>query len=129
MASITIKYTAPEAPVEADVKQICAFFLPTNSYVDTEPYEGTIWDTNVEGWGTWEGFVAHLEKISAAPNVLILFKAAARDGEITFDEEDPKQIEYIKEIGLELAAYGFEVSDGSNSEGETEPEPEPEPEP
>lgn len=129
MASITIKYTALEAPVEGKVEQIPAFFLPTNSYVDTEIYEGTIWDTNVEGWGTWEGYVAHLEKISAAPNVLILFKAAARDGEITFEEDDPKQVEYIKEIGLALAAYGFEVSDGSESEGEDEPEPEPEPEP
>lgn len=117
MASITIKYTAPEAPVEANVDQICAFFLPTNSYVDTEVYQDTIWDTNVDGFGTWEGFVAYLEKISAAPNVLILFKAAARDGEITFEENDPKQVEYIKEIGLELAPYGFEVSDGSESEG------------
>lgn len=110
MASITIKYTAPAGPVEADVKQICAFFLPTNSYVDTKPYEGTIWDTNVEGWGTWEGFVAYLEKISAAPTVLIMFKAAARDGQITFTEDDAKQVEYYKEIGRQLAPYGFEVT-------------------
>ena len=118
MASITIKYAAPEAPVEANVDQICAFFLPTNSYVDTEVYEGSIWDTNVEGWGTWEGFVAHLEKISAAPNVLILFKAAARDGEITFEESDPKQVEYIKEIARQLAVYGFEIPEDGAADGE-----------
>lgn len=110
MASITIKYTAPEAPVQADVKQICAFFLPTNSYVDSKEYEGTIWDTNVEGWGTWEGIAAYLEKISATPNVLIMFKAAVRDGEITFEEADAKQVEYYKEVGRRLAVYGFEVT-------------------
>ena len=110
MASITIKYTAPAVPVEADVKQICAFFLPTNSYVDTKPYEGSLYDTNVEGYGTWEGMAAYLEKISASPNVLIMFKAAVNAGQVTFEEADAKQVEYYKEVGRQLAPYGFEVT-------------------
>ena len=110
MASITIKYTEPKALVQADVKQICAFFLPTASYVDSPEYEGSIWDTNVEGTGTWEGIAAYLDSISAAPNVLIMFKAAATDGTVTFEESDAKQVEYYKEVGRRLAVYGFEVS-------------------
>ena len=121
MASITIKYTEPVAPVEGDVQQICALFLPTNSYVDGEPYEGTIWDTNVEGFGTFETLAEYLSKITSAPNVLILFKAAIAAGEdgVTFEESDPKQVVYYQELGKALADYGFEVTvSGGSDESE-----------
>ena len=113
MASITIKYTEPVAPVEGDVQQICALFVPTSSYVDGEPYEGTQWDTNV--WDDFAGaddLIAYLDKISYAPNVLILFKAAVAAGEdgVTFEETDPKQVEYYKDLGKKLADFGFEVT-------------------
>lgn len=110
MATITITYTEPEVPVEANVAQICALFLPTNSYVDLPPYEGTIYDTNVDGWGTWEGLAEYLGKITHSPNVLIMFKAAYRDGSVEFTEDDPKMVEYYKEIGMALEAYGFVVA-------------------
>lgn len=122
MASITIKYTAPVAPVQADIDQICAIFKPTNSYVDSEVYEGTIWDTNVEGFGTWEGLEAYVSSLSHTPNALIMFKAAVRDGEVTFEENDAKQVEFYKEIGAALAAYGFEVSAGEGSDSEADGE-------
>lgn len=126
--SITIKYTAPTEPVKADVTPICRLFTPNNAYIDTEAYEGTVWDTNVDGWGTWQGLAAYLEKITNTPNVLILLKAAVLDGEVTFEEEDPKMVEYIKELGTALAPYGFEIDPGrtlggneDDTEG-TEPE-------
>ena len=110
MATITIAYVQPVMPAEGDVKQICSLLIPTNSYVDIDEYAGTIWDTNVEGWGTWEGLAAYLDKISAAPTTLILFKAAARDGSIEFEESDAAKIEFFVELGRELSPYGFTVT-------------------
>lgn len=121
MATITIKYTAPVEPVDADVAPICRLFNPNNSYIDTPEYEGTIWDTNVDGWGTWQGLAAYLEKITHSPNVLILFKAAVLDGEVSFEEGDPKMVQYFKELGTALAPFGFEVSEGETDGGEDAP--------
>ena len=119
MASITIKYTAPEAPVAGQVAPICSLMLPNGSYVDLDVYDGTVWDTNVYGIGDWEGLVEYLGKISHTPNILIMFKAAARDGEVTFEEEDYKMVEYLKELGAALAEFGFTVDagDGASEEG------------
>ena len=122
MASITIKYTAPAVAAQADVTQICAMFWPNNSYVDGEVYDGTIWDTNVDGFGTWEGLEAYISSLSHTPNALIMFKAAVRDGEVTFEEADAKQVEFYKELGTALAAYGFEVSDEGAVEDEDDGE-------
>ena len=110
MATITIKYEAPVAPVKQDIAPICRLFEPNNSYVDTDPYMGTVYDTNVDGFGTWEGLADYLSKITHSPNVLILFNAAVRDGQTSFDEDDPKMIEYYKELGVTLALYGFTVT-------------------
>ena len=120
MATITIKYEKPAVVVPAEVAQICPLFLPTNSYVDTEPYDGTIYDTNVWGLNTWEGLAAYLEKITDHPGILIMFKAAVRDGEATFEEADAKVVEYIKEVGVALAGYGFtvEAAEGAAADGE-----------
>jgi hypothetical protein len=118
MATITITYTAPVAPVDGVVAPISATYFPTNSYVDSEPYAGTIWDTNVEGFGTWEGLVNYLSKVTAHPGYAIMFKAAMRDGSATVTETDEKVIEYYKELGVSLADQGFtvEVGDGESEE-------------
>lgn len=115
MATVKITFTAPEAPANRSVASICAIFEPKNAYIDMEAYEGTVYDTNVDGFGEWEGFVGYLSKITNTPNILILFKAASRDGEVEFEEADPKQLEYLKEIGLALADYGFTVEIDSSS--------------
>lgn len=113
MASITIKYVEPVAPVEGDVQQICAFFLPTSSYVDGVAYDGTQWDTNVwDDFAGTEDLIEYLSKITNTPNVLILFKAAIAAGDegITFEETDPKKVVYYQELGKALEPYGFEVT-------------------
>ena len=119
MSTIKITFTAVEAPNEAQIAQVCSCFYPSNSYVDTDPYDGTVYDTNVPGFGTWEGLVDYLSKITNAPNILIMFKAAVRDGEVEFEESDPKQVEYYKELGVALADNGFtvEVADSESAEG------------
>ena len=102
MATIKITYTAPAAAPSREVASICGLFAPQNAYIDLEPYAGTVYDTNVEGWGIWEGLAAYLGKITNTPNVLILFKAAERDGAVEFEEADAKVAEYFKELGDEI---------------------------
>ena len=109
MSTIKITFEAPVAPTKEDIAQVCSVFVPNNAYIDTDPYAGTVYDTNVEGFGTWEGLVEWIASITNTPNVLIMFKAAVRDGEAEFEEEDPKVVEYIKEIGEALADNGFVV--------------------
>lgn len=124
MATITIDYTKPVVPVNADVAPICRLFMPNNSYVDTDPYAGTCYDTNIDGFGTWEGLADYLGRITHSPNVLIMFKAAVKAyenseegvGSVTFEEADPKMVEYYKELGIALAPYGFVVK-GTESAG------------
>lgn len=109
MATITIKYTAPVAPAEQQVADIAPMFKLGDSYIDTDAYDGTVYDTNVKGFGTWEGLVSWIESITMHPGILILFKAAVRDGSATTEETDTKIVEYFKEIGSALKDAGFTV--------------------
>lgn len=123
MATITIKYTEPTVPASPVVLPVCRLFEPNNSYIDSDPYAGTVYDTNVDGFGTWEGLAKYLSKVTNNPNVFIMFKAAVKaaqeaeegTGSVEFEEQDPKMVEYYKELGLTLTEQGFvvEVADGA----------------
>ena len=114
MATITITYVEPVVSCPVDAAAICATFKGNTSYADSDAYAGTVYDTNV--WdgecacSSWENIVSYLSKIVGAPNVLILFKAAARDGQAAFEETDPKLIEYYTELGVALEPLGFTVT-------------------
>ena len=114
MATITITYAEPVVACPVNTASICALFAPNGSYTDTDAYAGTVYDTNI--WDAecactdWEQMVKYLSKITSAPNVLILFKAAARDGQVSFEETDPKMIEYYTELGVALEPFGFTVA-------------------
>lgn len=49
--TVTITYKGPEVESLQVVNPICRLFEPTKSYVDTEAYAGTVYDTNTKGWG------------------------------------------------------------------------------
>lgn len=108
-SKVTITYKAPVAPVDKKVASICAVFEPTGSYIDTEKFAGTVYDTNVKGFGKWEGLVGYLGRITHAPNLLIMFHAAVRDGKAEFEEADAKVLEYIKELKAAFAEFGFSI--------------------
>lgn len=107
--TITITYEAPVAETPEKVAPICAMFEPHGSYVDTDAYEGTAYDTNVYGMDKFN-YSNFLSTVSMHPGITIMFKAAMRDGEATVTETDPKVVEYYKDLGESLADSGFTVS-------------------
>lgn len=111
MATIKITYTAPEVKADGKVMPISALFEPTNSYVDSEPYAGTVYDTNVDGFGTWDGIAAYMSSVTAHKGILLHFKeAVATPGTaVQFDVADADTASYYLEVGNALADQGFKV--------------------
>lgn len=110
MAKIKIEYTEVVAPEDQKVLPICALFEPNGSYIDSPPYDGTVYDTNVEGYGQWEGLTKYLETVSSHPGIMIMFKQAVKDGEVEFEETDPQIVAYYNELGTVLAQQGFKIT-------------------
>lgn len=59
MAEFTVKivYAGPVVDVASTQvgMNIARTFVQAKSYVDTAAYDGTIYDTNVDGWGSLDG--------------------------------------------------------------------------
>ena len=50
--TVKIVYAGPQAPTNIPfVSPIAPLYVPTNSYIDTPAYEGTVYDTNVDCFG------------------------------------------------------------------------------
>lgn len=114
MATVKITYTAISAPVASTVNQICATFVPTNAAADNAVFEGTYYDTNVEGFG--EGFsVEEFFKASVAhPGLVAALKLAVEKGEYEFDTEDASMLMYLEEVTDAVADQGFEIEISKN---------------
>ena len=114
MATINIVYTAIEAPSVNAGAQICSLYVPTNAAADLAPFEGTYYDTNVEGFG--EGMSAekfYLDSV-AHPGLICALKRAVADGEYEFDTEDENTIMYAEEVADALAPQGFAITVSKN---------------
>ena len=121
MATITIKLHAPKCVDTRKVACICPHLEFDNSYIDTEAYAGTVYDTNIPGFGTWEGLVEYVANVTHSPNILIMFHKVVKEATlndcgclvneegVTFEESNPYVAEYINEVGTALAEYGFTV--------------------
>ena len=114
MATINIKYTAIEAPSANLVAQICGLYLPTNAAADLPPFEGTYYDTNVEGWGEVIPVEKFFADSVAHPGLVAALKLAVRDGEYDFDTDDEKTIMYLEEVAPAVADQGFEITVSKN---------------
>ena len=123
MATVTIKYEAEKdlSPVKtADPSmQVCPHLEYTNSYVDSDPYAGTVYDTNVEGLGIASDLSVYLANIANAPTALLMFKhAKEKAGEdLKFEISDSIYAEYFNELAI--TAYkncGFTVTVAQASE-------------
>lgn len=110
--TINIKYTGPATDNIRFVYPICPVFVPTNSYADTTALEGTVYDTNVDGFGTLP--VAEPFKTTSFPFPIPLaqFKVAAlgTDNELEFTVETDAEALWYKQAGIQLADQGFEVT-------------------
>lgn len=114
MATIKIAYTAIAAPVVQPVDQICAVFLPTNAAADNAAFEGTYYDTNVEGYGEGTSIEKFFSDSVAHPGLIAALKLAMEKGEYEFDTDDAKTIMYAEEVADAVADQGFEITVSKN---------------
>lgn len=121
--SVTIAYAGVPAPTALPfVSPICAVYEPTNSYVDTAGYDGTVYDMNTRGFGSIDLMDPYADTSFPFPVPLAQFKLAVV-GEDEMDDDTPtgrktvtftvdsymEAFWYI-EAGKALADQGFEVT-------------------
>lgn len=108
---VKITYKAPETTPEMIGDPIAPMFFPENSYTDSEAYEGTIYDTNVPGWGSMPLVEPYASTSIPFPAALAQFKLAVvgENNEVTFTVDSYEDAFYYKEIGYKLADQGFSV--------------------
>lgn len=128
MANVTIKYYGPKVEDARCVAPICPVFLPCNSYVDGVGMEGTIYDTNVHGFGSI------LESVSAplmhlpfpggmkVVNMAIVGTEKTDDNgktyrELSIEVTDYKEVLYFKELAARMVPdFEITVDDGAAEE-------------
>lgn len=139
--NVTIQYTIPNPAVEVEAiptVEIFPTFPLTGSYTDTPAYAGTVYDTNVEGWGTTPTVEPYASTGIPVPGVLGQLKLPANvlatkvedeeTGAITyelkFDVDDYKEANYFAQLALSVADQGIAitVADGTTGADEEAPE-------
>lgn len=116
--TVKIVYKGPEAPTNIPfVSPICALFVPTNSYIDTPAYEGTVYDTNVGGFGSINIMEPYATTSFPYPVPLAQFKLAVvgeDDGEggkqVEFTVDTYEEAFYFAAAGKVLVDQGFTVT-------------------
>lgn len=111
MATITIKYTAIEAPV-IRATNICATFVPTGAACDDSDFEGTYYDTNVYGFGEGTKLEQFMADQVAHPGIVAALRAAvyAEDKTYTIEDATADDVLYFGEAKKALADQGFEIT-------------------
>ena len=130
MYTINIKYYGPASESTTPVMPICPVYVPTGSYVDSEAYEGTAFDSNVEGWGKL-GFTVDPTVGVPYPSGIgnINLAKIGTDGEddrgaykeVEFTVESYKDYLFYKTMAAELKADGFVITvsgDAAGSDGD-----------
>ena len=112
MATINIVYSAVSAPTSQAVAQICATFVPTNAAADLAAFDGTYYDTNVEGWGEGTSLQDFFSQSVAHPGLMAALKLAmeAEDGTYAFEATDENTVIYAEELAKVLANEGFTIT-------------------
>lgn len=116
MHTITIKYTRVAAPVVNPVAPICPVMQPTNAAADMPAFEGTYYDTNVEGWGEGTTLGAFMNQMVAHPGLVAALRKAVRDGEYTIEDADEKTMLYLEEVKSAVAENGFIIEEATKTE-------------
>lgn len=114
---VTITYTGPAVDSIQFVNPICRLFVPENSYIDTPAYEGTVYDTNVDGFGKIDLMEPFASTSFPFPVPLAQFKLAVvgEDDEetggkkVTFEVATYMEAFWYKQAGVALADQGFTV--------------------
>ena len=121
--TVTIIYKGPEAESIRVANPICRLFTPGTSYVDSPAYEGTVYDTNVDGFGKIDLMEPYATTSFPFPVPLAQFKLAVigedvqdDDGnvtgakKVTFPVATYMEAFWYKHAGTALADQGFTVT-------------------
>ena len=111
--SVTIAYAGPANPTDIRIAApIFPIYVPSNSYVDTAAYDGTVYDTNVKGMGTINVMEPYATTAFPFPVPLAQFKVAVLSdtNEVTFTVDTYMEAFYYIEAGKALASQGFTVT-------------------
>lgn len=120
MATITIAYTAPIAPQNGRVADICATFVPKNAAADLPAFTDTYYDTNVYGWTPAMTLEKYMEGQIAFPGVVAALRAAVASETYVIENPTAKEVLYWNELKPALADQGFTITvdDGSDASSE-----------
>lgn len=114
---VKIVYTGPAVESIQFVSPICRLFVPNNSYVDTPAYEGTVYDTNVDGFGKIDLMEPYASTSFPFPVPLAQFKLAvvgeddttSGGKKVEFEVASYMEAFWYKQAGDALADQGFTV--------------------
>lgn len=114
---VTITYTGPAVESIQFVNPICRLFVPENSYIDTPAYEGTVYDTNVDGFGKIDLMEPFASTSFPFPVPLTQFKLAvvgeddkeSGGKKVEFEVATYMEAFWYKQAGVALADQGFTV--------------------
>lgn len=104
---IAITYTAPAKQAAHEVAPICALFMPTNAACDMDAFDGTYYDTNIQGYGFGSELDDFLAMQVSHPGLVAAIKQAVKDGSYTMETLDPSMKTMVHELNTALAAQGF----------------------
>ena len=111
---VTIVYAGLVGDPQKAVMPICGEYVPDGSYIESEPYKGTAYDTKTHGMGSIplpEPYAS--EGIPAAyPSAVGKFHLAVigKDNKVEFTVDDYKEAFYYKQLGDKLVTSGFTVT-------------------
>ena len=108
--TITIKFEAVSAPDTQKVAQICGVYYPDNAAANLPVFDGTYYDTNVEGIGETLTLEAYLGKMVAHPGLIAALRLAVKEGEAVFETEDTRAYLLMEEAADALKPEGFTIT-------------------
>lgn len=127
MATISITYTALNAPVDSIVPQICDIYDTRNNNASSMGvFDGTYYDTRVApGIGEATSLAKFVSEAVAHPGIIAILRKAVADGSFEFETTDTNEIVYWGELAHALKNEGFTVTvtaetEGGNTEGTEE---------
>lgn len=110
--TVNIKYNGVVAEPQIGIANIPQYFERVGSYVDSEAYDGTVYDTNVTGFGSVPAVAPYDSTSIPFPVALAQFNLAqvGKDNEVEFTVDDYKEAFYYKTVGDQLKDQGFVVT-------------------
>jgi len=111
MATVSITYTALNAPVEPITPQICDILTRYNNAASMSVFDGTYYDTRVApGIGEATSLADFVGSAVAHPGIIAILRKAVKDGTFEFETTDTKEIVYWSELAPALANEGFTIT-------------------